>query len=63
MLALLYTLLMNRPLSLQFDVTQIIEGHSSYLWKTKQILEQLELDYFYPVFNSTHSKSQKEKGL
>ncbi|XP_059461143.1 uncharacterized protein LOC132190235 [Corylus avellana] len=45
------------------DVTQIIEGHSSYLWKTKQILEQLELDYFYPVFSSTHSKSQEEKGL
>jgi hypothetical protein len=61
MLALLYPLLMSRPLSLQVDVTQTIEGHSSYLWKTKQILEQLELDYFYPVFSRTHSKSQQEK--
>ncbi|KAM0967710.1 hypothetical protein ACFX2A_016459 [Malus domestica] len=35
------------------DVTQIVEGHSSYLWKTKQILEQLELDSYYPVFKTT----------
>lgn len=37
----------------QVDVTQIVEGHSSYLWKTKQILEQLELDSYYPVFRTT----------
>ncbi|CAL8995621.1 unnamed protein product [Prunus brigantina] len=35
------------------DVTQLVEGHSSYLWKTKQILEQLELDSYYPVFRTT----------
>ncbi|KAL6993466.1 hypothetical protein U1Q18_011582 [Sarracenia purpurea var. burkii] len=35
------------------DVTQLIEGHSSYLWATQQILEQLELDSYYPVFSST----------
>ncbi|XP_021605478.1 transmembrane and coiled-coil domain-containing protein 4 isoform X2 [Manihot esculenta] len=34
------------------DVTDIIEGHSSYLWATQQILEQLELDAYYPVFGS-----------
>uniref|UniRef100_A0A7N2KSW9 Uncharacterized protein n=1 Tax=Quercus lobata TaxID=97700 RepID=A0A7N2KSW9_QUELO len=28
------------------DVTEIIEGHYSYLWATKHILEQLELDYY-----------------
>ncbi|KAI3451031.1 hypothetical protein Pfo_007696 [Paulownia fortunei] len=33
------------------DVTEVIEGHSSYLWRTQQILEQLELDTYYPVFN------------
>ncbi|KDP39981.1 hypothetical protein JCGZ_03512 [Jatropha curcas] len=35
------------------DVTGIIEGHSSYLWATQQILEQLELDAYYPVFRNT----------
>ncbi|KAG8383406.1 hypothetical protein BUALT_Bualt04G0009400 [Buddleja alternifolia] len=33
------------------DVTEVIDGHSSYLWSTQQILEQLELDTYYPVFN------------
>ncbi|GAV75906.1 DUF726 domain-containing protein [Cephalotus follicularis] len=34
------------------DVTDLIEGHSSYLWATEQILEQLELDTYFPVFRS-----------
>ncbi|KAJ6420193.1 hypothetical protein OIU84_030158 [Salix udensis] len=34
------------------DVTDIVEGHSSYLWATQQILEQLELDAYYHVFKS-----------
>ncbi|XP_035551321.1 transmembrane and coiled-coil domain-containing protein 4-like isoform X2 [Juglans regia] len=42
------------------DVTHIIEGHSSYIGKTTQILEQLELDSYCTVFSSTHSKSQEE---
>ncbi|XP_022844005.1 transmembrane and coiled-coil domain-containing protein 4 [Olea europaea var. sylvestris] len=33
------------------DVTSIIEGHSSYLWSTQEILEQLELDTYYPIFS------------
>ncbi|XP_057806898.1 uncharacterized protein LOC131021664 isoform X2 [Salvia miltiorrhiza] len=33
------------------DATEFIDGHSSYLWRTQQILEQLELDTYYPVFN------------
>ncbi|KAL3525318.1 hypothetical protein ACH5RR_013690 [Cinchona calisaya] len=33
------------------DVTELIDGHSSYLWATPQILEQLELDTSYPVLN------------
>ncbi|XP_042025195.1 transmembrane and coiled-coil domain-containing protein 4-like isoform X2 [Salvia splendens] len=33
------------------DVTELIEGHSSYLWRTHHILEQLELDTYFPVFN------------
>ncbi|WCJ32569.1 hypothetical protein M5689_013986 [Euphorbia peplus] len=32
------------------DVTNTIEGHSSYLWATQQILDQLELDTYCPVF-------------
>ncbi|KAK6129585.1 hypothetical protein DH2020_036686 [Rehmannia glutinosa] len=39
------------------DVTEIIEGHSSYLWGTQQILEQLELDTYYPVYNRKVVKS------
>lgn len=35
------------------DVTSFIEGHSSYLWMTQQILERLELDAYFPVFKST----------
>ncbi|PIN16614.1 hypothetical protein CDL12_10732 [Handroanthus impetiginosus] len=38
------------------DVTEIIEGHSSYLWGTQQILEQLELDTYYPVFKRKVAK-------
>ncbi|KAK3224258.1 hypothetical protein Dsin_011283 [Dipteronia sinensis] len=38
------------------DVTDLIEGHSSYLWATQQILDQLELDTYYPVFSSKISK-------
>ncbi|CAL0311475.1 unnamed protein product [Lupinus luteus] len=34
------------------DVTDHIEGHSSYLWATQQILDQLELDSYYPVYNN-----------
>ncbi|KAK7262925.1 hypothetical protein RJT34_30506 [Clitoria ternatea] len=34
------------------DVTDHIEGHSSYLWATQKILDQLELDTSYPVYNS-----------
>nr|XP_029123090.1 transmembrane and coiled-coil domain-containing protein 4 isoform X3 [Elaeis guineensis] len=33
------------------DVTDFIDGHSSYLSGVQQILEQLELDTYYPVFS------------
>ncbi|KAG8662773.1 hypothetical protein MANES_01G142700v8 [Manihot esculenta] len=42
----------NVPGIENIDITDIIEGHSSYLWATRQILEQLELDAYYPVFRS-----------
>lgn len=32
------------------DVTELVEGHSSYLWVSQHILEKLELDTYYPVF-------------
>ncbi|XP_063937825.1 uncharacterized protein LOC108193349 isoform X4 [Daucus carota subsp. sativus] len=38
------------------DVTEVIEGHSSYLWATQQIIEQLELNAYFPVFNATPMK-------
>ncbi|KVI02896.1 Protein of unknown function DUF726 [Cynara cardunculus var. scolymus] len=38
------------------DVTEAIEGHSSYLWGTREILDRLDLDGYYPVFKiaNTH---------
>ncbi|KAK1272895.1 hypothetical protein QJS04_geneDACA013235 [Acorus gramineus] len=39
------------------DVTELIDGHSSYLWATPRILEQLELDTYFPVFSSSLVKS------
>ncbi|EPS66741.1 hypothetical protein M569_08033, partial [Genlisea aurea] len=30
------------------DVTEVIESHSSYLWRTQQILRQLQLDAYFP---------------
>ncbi|XP_008796875.2 transmembrane and coiled-coil domain-containing protein 4-like isoform X1 [Phoenix dactylifera] len=33
------------------DVTDFIDGHSSYLSGVQQIVEQLELDTYYPVFS------------
>ncbi|KAJ8631508.1 hypothetical protein MRB53_024831 [Persea americana] len=40
------------------DITEFIEGHSSYLWKTQQILEKLNLDAYYPVVSSSPIKPQ-----
>ncbi|PNY11601.1 transmembrane and coiled-coil domain-containing protein 4 [Trifolium pratense] len=34
------------------DVTDHIEGHSSYLWATQRVLDELELETYYPVYNS-----------
>ncbi|XP_061350894.1 uncharacterized protein LOC133295968 [Gastrolobium bilobum] len=43
------------------DVTQLIEGHSSYLRMTQKIVEQLELDNYYAVFRRGHDNPQEEK--
>uniref|UniRef100_A0A0A9CMQ8 Uncharacterized protein n=1 Tax=Arundo donax TaxID=35708 RepID=A0A0A9CMQ8_ARUDO len=32
------------------DVTELVDGHSSYLSAAQQILEYLELNTYYPVF-------------
>ncbi|KAG5145016.1 hypothetical protein JHK84_030559 [Glycine max] len=40
----------------QVDVTDHIEGHSSYLWATEQVLDELELDTYYPVYNNIPKK-------
>ncbi|KAJ6732801.1 TRANSMEMBRANE/COILED-COIL PROTEIN (DUF726) [Salix koriyanagi] len=42
------------------DVTDIVEGHSSYLWATQQILEQLELDAYYHVFRSPNPPEHRD---
>ncbi|KAM3394513.1 transmembrane and coiled-coil domain-containing protein 4 isoform X1 [Capsicum galapagoense] len=39
------------------DVTEFIEGHSTYLWATQDILELLELDTYYPVFGYRAAKT------
>nr|KYP44843.1 Transmembrane and coiled-coil domain-containing protein 4 [Cajanus cajan] len=41
------------------DVTKLIDGHSSYLWKTQKILDQLELDNCSAVL-TTELKDPKE---
>lgn len=33
------------------DVTEVVEGHSSYLWAVPKILEQLQLDTCYGLFS------------
>ncbi|OIV96319.1 hypothetical protein TanjilG_09746 [Lupinus angustifolius] len=43
------------------DLTHVIEGHSSYLWMTRKILDQLELDNYYAAFRSEHENPQQEK--
>lgn len=35
---------------LQVDVTELVDGHSSYLSAAQLILEHLELNTYYPVF-------------
>ncbi|KAF2310050.1 hypothetical protein GH714_006328 [Hevea brasiliensis] len=43
------------------DVTQTIEGHASYVSKTKEILGQLELENYYPDFSNAQAKTHEEK--
>ncbi|XP_039119471.1 transmembrane and coiled-coil domain-containing protein 4-like isoform X1 [Dioscorea cayenensis subsp. rotundata] len=41
------------------DVTDFIDGHSSYLWAVPQILQQLELNTYYPVFVSPPTETKQ----
>ncbi|EEF52664.1 conserved hypothetical protein [Ricinus communis] len=43
------------------DVTEYIESHASYVCKTKEILDQLELESYYPDFKNAHPKPREEK--
>ncbi|KAJ8772778.1 hypothetical protein K2173_027955 [Erythroxylum novogranatense] len=43
------------------DITEHIDGHSSYLWKTKHILEKLEIENFYPVLRMPNIIVQEQK--
>ncbi|XP_015697448.2 transmembrane and coiled-coil domain-containing protein 4-like isoform X2 [Oryza brachyantha] len=40
------------------DVTELVVGHSSYLTLVKQILDQLELNTYYPVFYPSTPRSK-----
>ncbi|KAI9081281.1 hypothetical protein K1719_036781 [Acacia pycnantha] len=42
----------NIPGIQNVDVTDHIEGHSSYLWATQTILDQLDLNSPYPIYNN-----------
>ncbi|CAN0919051.1 Transmembrane and coiled-coil domain-containing protein 4 [Linum grandiflorum] len=44
------------------DVTEYIEGHSSYLWATQDILERLDLDTYFPVFRNTPLSPSRRPG-
>ncbi|KAJ9540832.1 hypothetical protein OSB04_027338 [Centaurea solstitialis] len=39
------------------DVTELIDGHSSYLWSTQEILDRLELEAYFPVFTIKNSSN------
>lgn len=54
-----YTLMLHRN-GMQVDVTELIEGHSSYLWATQDILDRLELDTYYPAFRIPPTRSSEE---
>ncbi|KAL2346275.1 hypothetical protein Fmac_000275 [Flemingia macrophylla] len=43
------------------NVTKLIEGHNSYLCKTQNILEQLELDNTCAVITGEHENPKEEK--
>ncbi|KAK8964890.1 hypothetical protein KSP40_PGU016320 [Platanthera guangdongensis] len=40
------------------DVTNVVSGHSSYLWAAPKILAQLDLDTCYPIFSSVPGRSE-----
>uniref|UniRef100_A0A7N0R899 Transmembrane and coiled-coil domain-containing protein 4 n=1 Tax=Kalanchoe fedtschenkoi TaxID=63787 RepID=A0A7N0R899_KALFE len=42
------------------DVTQLLEGHSSYLWNSKHLIDYMELDSYYPVFHIPVSSGQEK---
>ncbi|MFQ6628836.1 hypothetical protein Gotur_007657 [Gossypium turneri] len=35
------------------DATEYVEGHSSYLWMTKEILRQIDVDNYNAIFRTT----------
>ncbi|KAK9743441.1 hypothetical protein RND81_03G239600 [Saponaria officinalis] len=43
------------------DVTDIVEAHSSYIEKTAHIVEQLDLDIYYPVWKHVNAEPSKEE--
>lgn len=45
---------------LQVDVTELIEGHSSYMWAAQGILDRLELDTYYPIFRIPPSRNSEK---
>jgi hypothetical protein len=48
--------------NLQVDVTELVDGHSSYLSAAQQILEHLELNTYYPVFVPLSAANEETDG-
>ncbi|XP_052149002.1 uncharacterized protein LOC127767640 [Oryza glaberrima] len=44
------------------DVTELVDGHSSYLSAAQQILEHLELNTYYPVFVPLSAANEETDG-
>lgn len=44
--------------SFQVDVTELVVGHTSYLSLVQQVLDQLELNTYYPVFYPSTPRSR-----
>ncbi|XP_065882125.1 uncharacterized protein [Euphorbia lathyris] len=43
------------------DVTEFVDGHSSYIYNTDEIMDRLELEKYYPDFKNAETKPHEEK--
>ncbi|KAL8123736.1 transmembrane and coiled-coil domain-containing protein STS1-like [Apium graveolens] len=43
------------------DVTEFVEGHSSYLWTTQRIMEKIEMDAYFPSSDATFKDGDNDR--